>query len=136
MFGFLKRFFSVDAMVPQQQLRGELPTTSEAYKELMTLALPSVLEMVLMSLVGSIDTMMVGALGSAAIAAVGLTSQPRMLLLCMFFAINIGVTAIVARRKGEGDHNAAHRDVRKNNVVNYNRKYEDIQPEVTLKMVL
>ena len=111
-FSFIKKFFSVGSMVPENQLQGELPTTSEAYQELLHLALPSVLEMVLMSLVGSIDTMMVGTLGSAAIAAVGLTSQPRMLLLCMFFAINIGVTAIVARRKGEGDHNAARLTMR------------------------
>ena len=68
--------------------------------------------MVLTSLIGSIDTMMVGTQGTNAIAAVGLVGQPRMLMLCLFLALNIGVTTVVARRKGEGrqaDANAALR---------------------------
>ncbi len=108
----LSRFYSVDRMVPKEQLRGELPGTKEAYKNLMTIALPSVCEMVLMSLIGSIDTMMVSTLGTDAVAAVGLTGQPRMLMLCMFMALNIGVTAIVARRKGQGLQDEANRTLR------------------------
>lgn len=108
----LGRFYSVERMVPKEQLRGELPTTKEAYKNLMTIALPSVCEMVLMSLIGSIDTMMVSTLGTDAVAAVGLTGQPRMLMLCMFMALNIGVTAIVARRKGQGLQDEANRTLR------------------------
>ena len=102
MANLLSRFYSVERMVPKAQLRGELPTSREAYKNLMTIAMPSVCEMVLMSLIGSIDTMMVSTLGTDAVAAVGLVGQPRMLMLCMFMALNIGVTAIVARRKGQG----------------------------------
>lgn len=88
-------------MLKPDQIRGEIPDSKEAYKTLTRLALPSVIEMVLSSLIGSIDTMMVGTIGSAAIAAVGLTGQPRMIVLAIFFALNIGVTAVVARRKGE-----------------------------------
>ncbi|MBQ2701345.1 MAG: MATE family efflux transporter [Clostridia bacterium] len=65
-------------------------------------------EMVLMSLIGTVDLMMVGSLGSSAIASVGLTGQPRMIVLSMFMALNVGVTAIVARRKGEGRKNEAN----------------------------
>lgn len=93
--------FSVKNMLKPEYIRGELPETKEAYGTLTRMALPSVIEMVLSSLIGSVDTMMVGSLGSAAIAAVGLTGQPRMLVLSIFFALNIGVTAVVARRKGE-----------------------------------
>ncbi len=108
----LGRFYAVDRMVKKEQLRGELPSTREAYKNLLTIALPSVLEMVLMSLIGSIDTAMVATLGQEAMAAVGLTGQPRMLMLCMFMALNIGVTAIVARRKGQGDQKDANQTLR------------------------
>ncbi len=97
----LSRFYSVDTMVKPELQRGPLPTTKEAYQEVGRLALPSVIEMVLTSIVGTIDMMMVGILGSNSIAAVGLTSQPRMILLSIFFALNVGVTAIVARRRGE-----------------------------------
>ena len=51
---------------------------------------------------------MVGALGSYAITAVGLTNQPRWLFMALFFAMNIGVTAVVSRRKGEGNRESAN----------------------------
>jgi putative MATE family efflux protein len=70
------------------------------------------MEMVLISLIGSADSIMVGSLGPESLAAVGLTDQPRMLLMSVFFALNIGVTAIVARRKGEGDRADANRTLR------------------------
>ena len=110
--GLLKRIFSVESMVGSARVQGELPTTKEAYRNIAQIALPSVLEMVLTSLIGSIDTMMVGTLGTTAIAAVGLVGQPRMLMLSLFFALNVGVTAIVARRKGEDRQADANKTLR------------------------
>ena len=55
---------------------------------------------------------MVGTMGSYAIAAVGLTIQPKMLGLALFLSLNVAVSAIVARRKGEGDRESANRVVR------------------------
>lgn len=104
--------FSVERMVPENVRVGSLPSTKEAYRGVIHIALPSVLEMVLVSLVGSVDTIMVGTLGPVAIAAVGLTGQPRNLLLSIFFALNIGVTAVVARRKGEGQPSKANEAIR------------------------
>lgn len=99
----LNRFFSVQSMVKQIEPQGEIPSTQEAYRDVLSVAVPSIAEMVLIALIGMVDTMMVGnVLGSTAIASVSLVGQPRMLFLAMFFAINIGVTSIVARRKGEG----------------------------------
>ena len=97
----MKNIFSTKNMLKPALVLGDLPTTKEAYGNLMRMALPSVIEMVLSSLIGSMDTMMVGSLGAASIAAVGLTGQPRMLVLSLFFALNIGVTAVISRRKGE-----------------------------------
>ena len=110
--GLIRRLFAVENMVSKENLRGELPGTGEVYRDLMRIALPSVIEMVFMSVIGSIDTIMVGTLGYQAIAAVGLVGQPRMLMLSLFFAMNIGVTAIVARRKGEGSPEEANRTLR------------------------
>ena len=62
--------------------------------------------------IASISTILLntaaGVYGDAAIAAVGLVGQPRMLLMALFFALNIGVTALVARRKGEGRQDDAN----------------------------
>lgn len=108
----VNRLFSAQALLPKGGARGEVPSTKEAYMNLLRIALPSVCEMVLISLMGSIDTMMVGGIGTEAIAAVGLVGQPRMLMLCMFFAMNTGITAVVARRKGQGDRADANRTLR------------------------
>lgn len=98
----LKRIFGAQSLVPERHRRGELPSTRDMYGNVLRIALPSIAEMVLMSLIGSVDTVMVGQLGKTALAAVALPGQPRMIMMCVFFALNVGVTAIVARRKGEG----------------------------------
>ena len=97
-----RRLLSPEYLVKPEHRLGELPDGKNAYRDVMHIALPSIIEMVLMSLIGSVDTMMVGnELGAEALSSVGLPTQPRMLLLSLFFALNVGVTAIVARRKGE-----------------------------------
>ena len=108
MFARLLRLFKVESMIKPDLVQGELPTTKQAYKDVLQIALPSIMELVLISLINSMDTMMVGTCGDAAIAAVGLVGQPRMLLMALFFALNIGVTALVARRKGEGRREPCH----------------------------
>ncbi len=108
----LQRFYSVEKMAKPDLISGEIPSSREVYKTISKIATPSVLEMVFMSLIGSMDTMMVGVLGSEAIAAVGLPGQPRMLMLAIFFALNVGVTAVVARRKGEGRAESARQSFR------------------------
>ncbi|NLE68993.1 MAG: MATE family efflux transporter, partial [Clostridiales bacterium] len=97
----LRRFFTPEGMIAQDRRLGALPKTRDAYGLVMHIAMPAIAEMVLMSLIGSADMLMVGQLGKTALAAVSLPVQPRLILLAMFFALNVGVTAIVARRKGQ-----------------------------------
>lgn len=108
----LGRLFDTGRMLKPGESKGDIPESKTVYRNIYDIALPSVMEMVLMSLIGSVDTMMVGTLGPEAIAAVGLVGQPRMLLLSIFFALNVGVTAIVARRKGENRPEEANRTMR------------------------
>ena len=109
----LKRLLAPEYLVKQEHRLGELPDGKTAYRDVMRIALPSIVEMVLMSLIGSVDTMMVGnELGAEALSSVGLPTQPRMLLLSLFFALNVGVTAIVARRKGEERQEEANATLR------------------------
>lgn len=95
-------FLNVENMLPAGIRGEELPGSGSMLKEYIQLALPSVLEMVLISLINMIDTVMVSSVGTDAVAAVGLVGQPRMIMLCFFFAVNTGITAVIARRKGEG----------------------------------
>jgi putative MATE family efflux protein len=95
-------------MVKEKLRLGEITPTREAYQNAINIALPAVAEMVSVSVIGMADTAMVGKLGTYAIAAVGLTAQARMIFLCVFFALNVGVTAVVSRRKGSGDQASAN----------------------------
>lgn len=71
-------------------------------------AWPAVFESFFISLAGMIDTLMVSGIGSEAVAAVGLTTQPKFLGLSLFIAVNVAVSALVARRKGEKDRKRAN----------------------------
>lgn len=95
--------FSVSHILKKTKIIGEIPTTKLAYKTVFSLSWPSVIESVLVSIVGAVDTMMVGGLGHHAITAVGITNQPKFVLIAVIMSLNVGVTAISARRKGEND---------------------------------
>jgi len=88
--------------------RIETAQLKQLYKKTLAIAWPSTVEGALMSIIGSVDTMMVGTLGAASIAAVGLTGQPRMILLLLAQALCVGTTALCARRKGAHDHAGAN----------------------------
>lgn len=80
----------------------------ESYiKKTIAMAWPAVLESFFVAVVGIVDSMMVSRLGEYAVAAVGLTTQPKFIGLALFIAINVAVSALVARRKGEGNREDA-----------------------------
>ena len=74
----------------------------------LTVAWPAVMESFFVVLAGLIDTMMVSELGSYAVAAVGLTAQPKFIGLTLFIGVNVAVSALVARRKGEQNQREAN----------------------------
>ncbi|MDO5028481.1 MAG: MATE family efflux transporter [Bacillota bacterium] len=78
------------------------------YSRALKVAWPSVLESFFIALAAMIDTMMVGKLGPYAIAAIGLTTQPKFIGFIAFIAINISVSALVARRRGQEDKKGAN----------------------------
>ena len=94
--------------------------SKELYKDIIRIAWPSLVELILTQLASMVDLMMVGQiggsanpeLGAAAVTAVGLTTQPKFLLMTAFMAMNTGVTALVARYKGTGDMKKANLVVR------------------------
>lgn len=103
------KLYTVEGLLGKETPGGPLPTTGEVYKTATGLAVPAVADSVLVALVSMVDTVMVSTLGSAAIAAVGITAQPRMIILAAFMAINTGLTAVVARRRGQEDQDGANR---------------------------
>ncbi len=101
MFRPIRALFDVRRLIPCGEALGEIPESRNIYRDVIRIAWPSVIEMVTMSMIGFMDTWLVSSLSETAISAVGLVGQPRMLLIALFSALNVGVIAIVARRKGE-----------------------------------
>ncbi len=102
-----EKIFNVNSVLKNEKVLGEIPSTKEVYDDVLKVAMPAVADTVLVAVISMVDTMMVSGLGAAAVAGVGLTSQPRMILLATFMAISTGVTAVVARRRGEQDKDGA-----------------------------
>lgn len=77
-------------------------------RRVLGLAWPSVTEQLLLTLVGLVDTFIVGHLGAEAIAGVGMGGQIANMIAALFGALGIGATAVVARaigakRRGEAN---------------------------------
>lgn len=72
-------------------------------KQILTLAVPVVMEQILTTLTNIADMIMVGHLGPEAVAAVGLSNQPLFLSMAVFMGIGTGTTALVARYTGARD---------------------------------
>ena len=64
------------------------------------IAMPAAWEGLFMVLLSSVDIIMVGALGTSAIAAVSIFTQPRMMLLCVVRSVASVLTLLTARKFG------------------------------------
>lgn len=73
------------------------------------MAWPSIVESFFAAFAGLVDSLMVSSLGSYAVAAVGLTTQPKFVGLSLFFALNVAISALIAHRRGEKNQKEANR---------------------------
>ncbi|MGH9866641.1 MAG: MATE family efflux transporter [Candidatus Polarisedimenticolia bacterium] len=71
------------------------------------LSIPMVLEMSMESLFGILDVFFVARLGADAVATVGVTESLILLIFAIALGLCMATTAMVARRVGEKDHEAA-----------------------------
>lgn len=105
--GVLTRFFSLKGI----DFREETPPIRDLYIKSISIAWPAALEGALLAIIGTLDMIMVSSIpdkGTESIAAIGLTNQPRMILLILAQSVCVGTTALIARRKGEKDQHGAN----------------------------
>lgn len=76
--------------------------------DVVNIAWPSFIELMLTQLTSMADQIMVGDLGSWATTAVGLSTQPKFLMSTLFLSLNTGAMAMVARNKGAGQRDRAN----------------------------
>lgn len=84
----------------------------ELFRTTCSIAWPAAVEALLINIVELVDMAMISRLGLTAVAAVGLTAQPRRILLMPVLALNTGATVLVSRRLGEGSPQEANRCMR------------------------
>jgi putative MATE family efflux protein len=103
--GTLKNIFNVI----KQSLNGEQQdyTQGSIRKAVFLLAIPMILELSLESVFAVVDMFFVSKLGQNAIATVGLTESVITIVYSIAIGLSTAATAIVARRTGEKDPDAA-----------------------------
>ena len=79
---------------------------TEYDRKYLHVAMPAALEGVLMILLSNVDLIMVGTLGTTAIAAVSIFTQPRMILLTLARSLAAALALLVAERYGRGEQSS------------------------------
>lgn len=72
----------------------------ETLKITIDMAWPAIVESFFVAFAGLIDSLMVSSLGSYAVAAVGLTTQPKLLGLALFFCLKCCNLSLSCPEKG------------------------------------
>jgi putative MATE family efflux protein len=83
-------------------------TKGSIVHRVLVLAWPAVMEQALVTLIGLVDAYIVGHLGAAALAGVGLGGQVLNLTGALFGAIGVGATALIARHIGAAEEAEAN----------------------------
>jgi putative MATE family efflux protein len=103
----------VETRTVWQDIREAVAGSQRDYTEgslgraILVLSVPMILEMSMESLFGLVDVYFVSWLGSAAVATVGLTESLLTIVFGAALGLSMAATAMVARRVGEKDHEAA-----------------------------
>lgn len=107
-----KNLFRWQNLIKPALIVGPMPSNRDIIGKTFKIAWPSAMESVLIALIGAVDMVMVGGLGKEAISAVGITTQPKFIVLATILSLNVGLTVLVSRRKGENNSEAANRYLR------------------------
>lgn len=82
-------------------------TAGQKAKAVLALAVPTVIENFLLTIVGFADTFFVAKIGLPEVAAVGVTNAIAAIYIAVFLALGIGTAALIAQSIGAGDKEKA-----------------------------
>lgn len=78
-------------------------TDKQKIKIILALAVPAMIENILQTIVGFVDTLFVSKLGLAQVTAVGVTNAILAVYIAIFMAVGTGTSALIAKSVGAGD---------------------------------
>lgn len=81
-------------------------------REVLALAIPAMVESLLQTVVGFVDTLFVARLGLVEVTAVGVANTLLAVYIAVFMAIGIGTSSIIAKHIGAGDIESAREAAR------------------------
>ncbi len=93
----------------EQGKRKFLSYDRQIIKDSVNMAWPAIVESFFVAFAGLVDSFMVSSLGKDAVAAVGLTTQPKFVGISLFIATGVSMSALVARRRGQDKKEDANR---------------------------
>ncbi|MFS0553206.1 MATE family efflux transporter [Brevibacillus sp. 179-C9.3 HS] len=82
-------------------------SSKQKIKLILALAVPAIIENILQTAVGFVDTLFVSKLGLAEVTAVGIANTVLAVYLAIFMALGIGTSSLIARSVGAGDFEKA-----------------------------
>ncbi|MDD3137427.1 MAG: MATE family efflux transporter [Lachnospiraceae bacterium] len=91
--------------------------TKSYVNQILVLTVPIIIENILQTLLGTVDTYFAGQLNDDSIAAIGVTSLIMNMILAFYMAVSVGVTSTVSRSVGEKDVDKANEIVRQSILV-------------------
>ena len=79
------------------------------YRNVLSLAVPIILQNLITTSLGLADTLMVGALGEAPLAAVTLANIPVFVMQLLVFGLQSGSSVLISQYWGKGDTDSINR---------------------------
>ncbi len=105
------RFFDTTKYCKKEEIIGNIPSFKLISKDVMKIVWASMIESFLVALVTLFDGIQVADIGNVANAAVTICKQPYFILVCISQSLNVVLSAIIARRKGQKDVEGANKIV-------------------------
>lgn len=92
-------------------------TTKQKLSIIIALAVPAMIENILQTLVGFVDTLFVARLGLNEVTAVGVANAVLAIYFALFMAIGVGTSSLIARSIGAGDISKAKSIARQSTIL-------------------
>ncbi|WP_338452630.1 MATE family efflux transporter [Niallia oryzisoli] len=92
-------------------------TTKQKFSTIIALAVPAMIENILQTVVGFVDTLFVSKLGLNEVTAVGVANAVLAVYIAIFMALGVGTSSLIARSIGAGNMDRAKSIARQSSII-------------------